>query len=903
MDKQLDKQPGFNLTNLLQRDRIESKLNPGSALPNTATATATASKVAPVTPASTYLLEKQLNQFLDDVVIEQLQNAERLWSLNPSRREGLGRFLAELSKQPEPENPQETLKEFIAHDRSPQAQEALKQLFKQIALAQLGKAFLVKSWSGEKFARADLKNLTAVIEKGMRTFVHLQTSTCQLIQRNFYSWYNLSAQHQDDLWSLIEHATMEDASLEKAKDWVLCKARKLSAETLGERDRYSKVFYQFMWKSIQAHELIRPSNRNVFGFCPTLRDGCVMDQAPSHIEWIGFEPLSFELLFCEIRYLWNQPKSLPLWIKGSSLEMSIEQQGTLQLTHDGKHNTLQQIEAISSCEIAIIAEENSIRTQSRTLAGQALRKQVDQHSILKKIKQPQSTRGMYQACQSLEKLRQGGVLIWAREEALEESSGKPALQYLLNQAKILFIADLSALQCNQESLKRDLPKALYVLQKENNIEDRKGHRPLMIKSYGSINSSQDVQLLFDRIFSLLKKPDQSFPHEPFQLHSRISPIEQREWEQHWFNPADDQMVDQIEALKKSAKPLGELAIVRMISWSDLQKNLSVEVASKSLVTAPHRFFMWSELGNLGNEVFIAEESNLPNPSQKKGHLFVVYPQTESWSTPLQSLIRSQLTRDWLDYSTERKKGGWSLKEMDIKSIPVPKHIYQYLKEMDNEPASKPLNNFEQKVISTVATRPGEAMTLMENNKAESESIKAQVFVLAAQVLHQQNSQQAALFTLVKDDGQVNQQSLENLVLQDSDLCRIDQHPLIRYTPTLTEHQAISNFTPVTHPTAGVLFATSKGLSQFLNIPNAWLRERLMDKIASLRTHLPEPTWKEICEEIKLPKNPEQAQLVTSQIVKAFHDEKMRKKELVHLLGACLIQKSEHASPQKIGLLQ
>lgn len=895
----MNKQPVFNLNHLIQRDRIESKLNITGSSMTTSTETL-------AIPTPVYSLEKQFNQFLDEVVLEQLQNADRLLSLNPSRRESLAKFLMELSKQPEPSCPQEKLKEFIAHDRTPQAQEALKQLFKQIALAQLGKALLVKSWHLDKFSRADLKNLTSAIEKGMRTYVHLQTSTSQLIQRNFYSWYNLSPAHQDQLWELMELASNEDSTLENAKDWILCKARKLSAETLGERDRYSKLFYQFLWKSLQTHQLIRPSNqqgRTVFGFCPTMRDGCVMDQAPDHIEWIGFEPLSFELLFCEIRYLWGKPKSLPLWIKGSSLEMSMEQQAQLPLTHSGKQNILQQIEAISSCEIAIIAEENMIRTQSRTLAGQALRKQIDQHSVLKKVKQPQSTRGMYQACQALEKLRQGGVLIWAREEVLEESSGKPALQFILNQAKILFIADLSALQCNQDAIKRDLPKALYVLQKENNLEERKGYRPLMIKTYGSVESSHDVQLLFDRIFSLLKKPDQSFPHEPFQIHSRISPIEQHEWEQHWFNPADDQMVDQIETLKRSSTPLGELAIVRMISWSDLHRNLSVEVNQKSAVSAPHRFFMWSELGTRGNEIFISEENNLPSASSKKGNVFVVYPQEAGWSIPLQSLIRSQLTRDWMDYSAERKKGGWNLKEMDIKSIPIPKHIYTYLKNDSKDSTGKPINNFEQRLISLVPARPGEALTYMENNKAETTLLKAQVFVLAAHVLHQQKKEQATLFSMVKNDGQIDQQALEKVVLQENDLCRIDQHPLIRFTPTLSEHQAISNITPVTHPSPGILLATPKGLSQFLHIQDNWLRERLLEKLAQMQIHLAEPTWKEICIEIRLPKNPEQTKMVTLQIVKAFHEEKMRKKELVHLLGACLIENKENASPTKIGLLQ
>jgi hypothetical protein len=892
----MEKHPSFNLTNLLQRDRIESKLNLSVQVER--------APQAPTSTTITYFLDKQLNQFIDDLVHEQLQNADRLRSLNPSRRESLGKFLAELSKLPEPANPQEILKEFTSSDRSLQALDALKQLFKQIAMVQIGKALLLKSWNKDKFSTSDLKNLTSAINREMGNFVNLQTSTSQLIQQNFYSWYNLSLLHQDQLWELILMAEKEDPSLEKIKEWVFQKARKLSAETLGERDRYGKLFYQYLWTSIRQNQLIRSSDRTVYGFCPTLRDGSMMDHAPEHIEWIGFEPLSFELLFCEIRYLWGQRKSLPLWIRGSSLEMSMEPQSSLHFTHSGKQNTLQQIESISSCEISIISEENMIRTQSRSMAGQALRKQIEEHSILKKVKESQSTRGMYQACQALDKLRQGGVLIWAREEVLNESSGKPILQFILNQAKLLFIADLSALQCNQENIKKDLPKALYVLQRENDLETRKGHRPLMIKTYGSIESSLDIQLLFDRVFSLLKKPEQTFPHEPFQIHSRISPIEQREWEQHWFNPADDQMVDQIENLKRNSTPMGELAIIRMVPWSDLTRaNLNHQQMHTSMDGTPHRFFLWNELNDRGNQVITADESELTFDQNKKGHVFIVYPRESRWSVPLQSLICSQLTRDWLDYSAERKKGSWFLKESDIKSIPVPKHIYLYLKEMNNNESFQDLNGYEHKIISMVPSKPGESLTLLESDKTHSTHLKARIFVLASEVLYQQKKDQKTLFSMIEKDGMIKQDVMEKIVLQENDLCRLDQHPLIRFTPTIPEHQALNTFTHVQHPTPGIMMATSKGLTQFLHIQDLWIRDQILDKIVQLRTHVAEPTWNEICQMIRIPKNPEQTRLITAQLVNAYHTEKMRKKELIHLIGACLIENHENSNKSRIGLLQ
>jgi hypothetical protein len=394
--------------------------------------------------------------FLHSLVLEQLQKPEDLLKLNPSRRESIARFLSELARMPEPNDPMERLKQFTRMDRTEVEHQALKQLFKQIALVQIGKAILLKSWSkhsDKPFTKVDLRDLTSAIEKGLRPFIHLQTSTCQLIQQNFYSWYKLSTASQADLWDTLENTS----DLDGAKEWLLNRASTLSAETLGERARYGGSFYRHLWKAIEHHSLFQFRSQTVLGFCPTLRNGVLMENSPSLIQWVGFEPLSFELLFCEIRYFWKEPKDTPLWVKGSGIEMSMEQQGSF-LTHSGKQNVLKQMDAITGCEVGIIAEETLIRSQGRSLAAQALKKQVDQHEILKKLRQPTTTRGMYQTCQALEKLRHGGLLIWAREELLNETSGKPALHYILNQAKILLIADLSSLSSDAEEVRNDLPK-------------------------------------------------------------------------------------------------------------------------------------------------------------------------------------------------------------------------------------------------------------------------------------------------------------------------------------------------------------------------------------------------------------------------------------------------------------
>ena len=663
----------IDITTWLKKDRIEKTLGqPSEEQGSPATLTELLfGKAAPLmkqAPEQYLDLFRGYEDFLHSLVLEQLKKPEDLLKLNPSRRESLARFLSELSRMPEPTDPMERLKQFTRMDRTETEHEALKQLFKQIALVQIGKAVLLKAWSkhsGKTMAKSDLKDLTAAIERELRPFIHLQTSTCQLIQQNFYSWSKLTANAQEDLWTILD----QTPDLDAVKCWLLTRASTLSAETLGESERYSRSFYENLWKAIEKHRLFLPKSSTVLGFSPTLRNGVLMEDAPASIQWIGFEPLSFELIFCEIRYFWKEPKETPLWIKGSGLEMSMEQQGSL-LTHSGKQNVLKQMDSVTSCEIGVIAEETLIRGQGRSLAANALRKEVDQHEILKKLKQPATTRGMYQACQALEKLRHGGVLIWAREELLTETSGKPALQYILNQAKILLIADLSALASTRENGGNDLPKALYVLKKESSLEQRKSHRPIMIKAYGSVSSQQDLSLLFDRVGALIQKPSEVFPPEPFQLHTRVSPMDQREWEQHWFNPADDQLVDQIEDLKRNSTPLGQLAQIITLhpSMQMMSPEADGDLFPKSRFGAQKGFFAWVESHKNGNEIFTATLERLPEYLKTSHSLIFIAPMDPEWIGPLQVLVRSGVTRDWFNYSVESKKGAWLIKEGDYRNI-------------------------------------------------------------------------------------------------------------------------------------------------------------------------------------------------------------------------------------------
>jgi hypothetical protein len=374
-------------------------------------------------------------------------------------------------------------------------------------------------------------------------------------------------------------------------------------------------------------------------------------------------------------------------------------------------------------------------------------------------------------------------------------------------------------------------------------------------------------------------------------------MDQREWEQHWFNPNDDEMVDQIEDLKRNSAPLGQFATIRTFNPS-LQfafDKREPHLFPESHLKVDQGFYLWVESSKNGNEIYTASEDKLPGYLRNNHALFYVAPLKPEWNHPLQTLIRSSLARDWFDYSVERKKGAWLIKESDLKQVPVPRHLSEVLEKM-----STGLTSFsaqETRILSLISSEPHSALRAIENHP----HLKGQAFIHAAQTLVQLEEHQGALFSLISPDEQIRYAEFFQSVLTDKDLIGIHQHPMIRFNPTLAPTQAIQSITAMKFPTPGILLGTAKGLTQMLYIQDTWLRERCIELLEALQREIPEPTWAEITQRILLPRSPEQAQVMSAQILKAYSAEKLRRKELNHLIGVCLTPRKENA--EKIGLLQ
>lgn len=904
----------FNPSALLQKERLQKKQGEKTdqtqevALPGLAPWKKLLKPQQPAEPAQQDALAsapqsrqahrlQAFKDYLDRVVAEHSQNPSELLKLNPSRKESLGRFLSELARQPEPADPVKALLSFIAPERTTVEHQAVVNLYRQIVVVHLAKVLLLRCWSERglcPFSDADFRDPNAALDRMLRVHATLARPAWQITQKNFFSWYKPSAMREKELAHLLEHAG--NLTQEDVRDWILELAVATSASTLGERDRYTRTLYKSIWNAIESNKLLReipnlpgfqPGAR--FGYCPTLREGSVFQDAPQGLEWIGFESINFELIFAELRSLWNGPRPPLLWAKGSGLEMRSDGQGQLPW-NTGSVDIIDQIDGINSCDIAWIIEETIIKPQGRSLAAQALRRKVDEHPRLKKLKHLGTSRGMFQALQSLEKLRSGGIMIWVREELLTDESGKPILNELIQEAQILLIADLTALRSEDATVQRDLPKALYLFRREANIELRQSHRPVMVKAFGALHSEADVGLLFQRLFQLVQKPDVVFPPEPFSLNARVSPLIQVEWENRWMNPADDVWVDRIEHLKRNSESLANLCTIRLLK--EKKKNASETNNTPMQPASGNGFFVTITHSKNESELKTSSgQEDLTLPTDIDAEIFWVAPMQAEWCAPLRRLMESNFTRDWLNYHAERRHGCWVIRELDLRSLPVPTELAQALRSgasPDHEPITAELDPLRFPTEHIQARLKALA--------PEQPILRGYAFWKAAHALEFIEQQSKPLFSLLLPNDELDWHRLFEATLSPAQLTSLDRHPLIRIQGPLPDLASVTQITRIKTPGDGLLLTSEKSIYKQVLVFDPWLLQVIEDSLNRMLKKLGSITWKEALQNLLVPRDIPPAQEIATQVIQGVHAERLRMREIHHLLGASL-------NPVDVGLLQ
>ncbi len=205
------------------------------------------------------------------------------------------------------------------------------------------------------------------------------------------------------------------------------------------------------------------------------------------------------------------------------------------------------------------------------------------------------------------------------------------------------------------------------------------------------------------------------------------------------------------------------------------------------------------------------------------------------------------------------------------------------------------------MLQQIALNPNLAHQKLEKSFETNPLLKCAAFERAADVLVSHEDNNTSLFSLVIAEEQIDWLKLIDSFLRESEKLSLDKHPLIRFSPTLPTHLPIQHVSLIKHPSPGILLTNHKGLTQQLYIQHTWLRDLAFARIEGVLKIMAEPTFAELCHMIHLPKNPDQCLSIGQQLLKTFSQEKMRRKELSHLMGACLL--SENLTQPQPGLLQ
>lgn len=843
----------------------------------------------------------QIRQELDTHIM-------RLLSLNPSRREAIVQHLNRLAGiHSGPLFPTDSveasasLRKWIEGPRTSAQSTALQIFFEEIALVTLGQAVLLKSWSDRKLATwkaEDLGRLNWALSSLLKQQIPLDREGWQITRPNLYSWYNPSAFIQREIWNGLDTWRLtEDTPGVLAS--IMKHARQYQPN-LPEFHGYDPRFFKAMWEQMaafgfDAHADLSPLKRKKAAFSPTLRDGTLMHSGPAAVQWMGMESNLFQLILAELALLWQGPCPPPLWANGSGLEVHGREQLSLGLGSP-KPTLLNRIAEMEACDLGIVLEERVIRANSRMQEGARFREQAEALPYFKKLKGPGTSLGDLQACVAITKLRPGGLLWWTRDEALRSDDGSETLAFLLEHGKLICEWDFAGMDHALPAAVPLFPKTLYLFCREADLQARLSHRPLRITLQGQIRSHIELPLFFaDALTSYFAARD-ALPLTPrghWKIHGQVSPNCQKEWAEHWPDPAEFETLQSLEKLRSQSVTLASFTNIRATPAGDSAKEnrWSVHPAMKGL---------WLYADKQGDQPILVA-SPLPRPGDEaQGTGYLVLLRDENWIAPLRAYFESESVRHWMSHHAERRSDRWVLSEQLLKFLPVPRVLTQALGAEDLHPsgidglsltnlalpaapAPVPLPTEWQSIAHDVASQPRSVLERLHSlrHDAEGRHIRAHLFIRAAQAMEDLRQTQSRLFSLVGDDGSIRWRLLLD-ILPKSEHVAVSFHSQIRLVGSLPPHMPIGRISLAKSPTHGVILATESGFHLHIGSENPRVVDILWDQLEGL-VH---PTWHELLQYLKLPRSMELAETTAADILRSHGEQSLRLAEMRELLVDC-----------------
>ncbi len=819
-------------------------------------------------------------------------NLTRLLSLNPSRREAIAHHLDKLAgMSPTPSSASvnsensRNLRRWIEGPRSPAQNGALNAYFEELAIIALGQALLLKCWSDRnirKWSESDLGRLNWALSTALKPHIPLDREGWHITRPNLYSWYNPTPMLQHEIWISLESWTITDegSSFLISLLTPLRRAQPEAFEPLG----YDSRFFKSLWDHIETFGFntqpeLGALKRNKIVFSPTLRNGSITRLGPPSITWIGLESSYFQLILAELAQIWSGPAAPPFWSVGTGLEVHTRDQLALALGSP-KPSVLCRISEMEACDAAFILEEQTIRAQGRNANANRFRELLDKLPYFKKLRSPGTSLGSLQTCVALNKLRPGGILIWAREEALSVKDGSEMLNFLLDRAKLICEWDFSELEHSLPIAIPPFSKYLYLFQKETHIEARLSHRPIRHSIQGQLRSHVEISLLLDDAFQAT--PNSSAYHGHWKILSHSSPTPQRDWLEKWPDPTSQSTVRKLDELRTASLPLANFTTIRPTPDGDpaRQGRWSVQMSLRG-------FWLTAEYDTEGRRLV---SRSLPRPGQEiQGSGYLILVPDESWVAPLAAYLMSDLVQKWLDHHAERRGDKWILNEQVVKWLPIPKSLLitlgvpSAMEDQANSPFLLPLPPEWEKLASEVAYQPKAIKETLEKlaQDERNQAIHAAIFVRTSRALEDIYTGQGRLFSLVTSDGRVRWRELIE-ILPKSECIAISLHPRIRLSGSLPPHLPIGKIDRVKAPMPGLLLATESGFTLHIGSESPMLLNILWDQLDGLA----HPTWNELLQYLRLPRKIELAESTALDVLRSHEEQTIRLKALRDLLSTC-----------------
>jgi hypothetical protein len=888
--------------------RVASSLLNPSHLPSQ-TVSATAAALAATTAAKAVLpasAPAKLSAFVPSFVElmarirEDLEaNLSRLLSLNTSRREAVAQHLDRLAGFPKGPGTSTGdaaggLRRWIDSARTPAQTAALSLFFEEIARTLLGQAILLKAWSDRgirPWKREDLGCLNWALSQALKPKLPIDREGWQ-ITKNLYSWYVPSPALQNQIWSALETWRIRD----EGPEFLAGLLRAGSSSPAGhsaDPQGYDERFFGALWEQLPSFGFTPvsendPLRRRRTVFSPTLRDGAMVRTGPASVVWVGLEAHPFQLLVAELVQLWWGPSAPPVWAQGTGLEVHPRDQLSLALVSP-KVSLLSRIQDMESADLAIVLEERTTRSNGRSGEASRFRELLDSLPYFKKLRAPATSLGDLQACIALTKLRPGGMLLWAREEPLAAADGPEVLRFLLDRGQLLCEWDFTEITHSLPVSIPLFPKHLYLLRREPEVQARSSHRPVRINIHGQIRSHVELPLLVSDALargSAAMRGDsggrQLAPRGQWSVHLQQSPSTQREWAERWPDPSSLDTIRALEELRTLSAPLAAVTTIRLTPTGDSERG-----GAWSVAPALKGLWIRAEFEN-GTRRLKAEP--LPRPGREAhSQGFLVLVSDEGWIAPLTAYLQGETVRRWLEHHAERKGERWVLSEQVVKFIPVPKLILEALGAQLEGIAREegrfalPLPGEWEKLAAEVAYRPKlviERVASLARNE-EGRRIRAELFVRASRAAEHLRESQARLLSMVYGDGRIRWRDLLE-VLPRTELVSMTLHPGVRVHGSLPSQVPIGRFERVKTPSSGILLTTEAGFHLHLGMENPRLLEMVWEQLEGVL----HPTWAELVNYLRLPRNLELAEATASDVLRSHGEQSMKLAELGELLSAC-----------------